>query len=97
MISNHNPETRERAAARVAKMKKFYNSVFTYVIFIGALAGLNYYVDGLRHPWFLWAALGWGIGLLFQAADAFQWNFGFSKSWEEKKVKELMDKENRNL
>lgn len=97
MVPNNNIEARQKAKEQVVKMKKFYNSLFSYAIFITALAGLNYYVNGFSHPWFLWAALGWGIGLLFQAGDAFQWNLGFGKKWEEKKVKELLDKEKTNF
>ena len=60
-----------RAKDRVAEIKKFYTSLFFYVIFMGFLAGLNYYTNEWRYMWFLWAALGWGIGLVFQAAKAF--------------------------
>ena len=45
--------------------------------------------------WFLWAAFGWGIGLIFQAAKAFNWAPFMNKNWEEKKIKELMDKEDK--
>ena len=39
--------------------------------------------------WFLWAAFGWGIGLIFQAAKAFNWAPFMNKNWEEKKIKEI--------
>ena len=35
--------------------------------------------------------LGWGLGLTF---DAFR-VFGYGKSWEERKIKEILDKENK--
>lgn len=85
-----------RAKEQVASIKKFYTSLFFYVIFIGFLAGLNWYSNELRYPWFLWAAIGWGIGLVFQAAKAFKWAPYMNKDWEERKIKEFMDKEEKS-
>ncbi|WGK64287.1 2TM domain-containing protein [Croceiramulus getboli] len=82
-----------KARERVAQIKKFYTSLISYVIFITLLGALNYYVNEWDYPWFLWAAFGWGIGLFFQAAKAFNWNPFFGKDWEERKMKEFMDNE----
>ena len=82
-----------RAKARVAEIKKFYTGLISYVIFISLLGALNYYVNEWRYMWFLWAAFGWGIGLLFQAGKAFQWNPFMGKNWEERKLKEFMNEE----
>ena len=43
--------------------------------------------------WFLWAAFGWGIGILFHAIGTFNLNPFFGKGWEERKIKEYMDKD----
>ncbi len=85
-----------KAKRRVSKIKKFYTSLISYAIFITALAGLNYYVNGLRNPWFLWAAFGWGIGLFFQAMKAFNWFSYFGKDWEERQIKKFMEEEEKN-
>jgi len=85
-----------RAKERVSEMKKFYTSLFFYVIFIGFLGWLNYYTNQWRYMWFLWAALGWGIGLVFQAAKAFNWAPFMNKEWEERKIKEILDKEEKS-
>lgn len=82
-----------RAKERVAEIKKFYTSLFFYIVFIGFLAALNYYTNEWRYMWFLWAALGWGIGLVFQALKAFNWMPFMNKDWEEKKIKEFMDED----
>lgn len=84
-----------RAKERVQNIKKFYTSLLGYVIFICLLAGLNYYVNELSYPWFLWAAFGWGIGLIFQAAKAYQWSPFMGKNWEERKLKEFMEEEEK--
>ena len=85
-----------KAKDRVKEMKKFYTSLMSYIVFISLLAGLNYYVNEFSNMWFLWAAFGWGIGLIFQAAKAFNWNPFFGKDWEDRKMKELMDEENQS-
>lgn len=85
-----------RAKERVDRIKKFYTSLISYVIFISFLAALNYYVDQWEYPWFLWAAFGWGIGLVFQALKAFGFNPFFGKNWEERKIKEFMDEDDEN-
>ncbi|MAO07415.1 MAG: histidine kinase [Alteromonas sp.] len=96
MEADHNKENRYlRAKEQVGEMKKFYTSLFFYIIIISFLGGLNYYVNEWRYMWFLWAAFGWGIGLIFQAAKAFNWAPFMNKNWEEKKIKELMDKEDK--
>lgn len=83
-----------RAKERVAAIKKFYSSLLSYVVFIGFLAGLNYYTNEWSNPWFLWAAFGWGIGLVFHSFKAFGWLPYLNKNWEERKIKEFMDKDN---
>jgi len=82
-----------KAKKRVEGMKIFYTNVMMYVFFICALAGLNYYINGLRHPWFLWAAFGWGIGIFFQALKVFNWTPFMGAKWEEKKIKQFMKEE----
>ncbi|WP_236262742.1 2TM domain-containing protein [Aggregatimonas sangjinii] len=85
-----------RAKERVAQVRKFYSSLLSYAVFISFLAGLNYYIDQWDHPWFLWAAFGWGIGLLFQAAKAFSLESLFlGRDWEARKIKQFMNEEDR--
>jgi hypothetical protein len=46
--------------------------------------------------WFYWVLLGWGIGLFFHAMGVFVFNKFPGKKWEERKIKEeleRMDKE----
>lgn len=86
-----------RAKEKVAEVKKFYTGLTTYLIFMVLLAGINYYADQWRYPWFLWAAFGWGIGLVFQAIKAFGLNPFFGRNWENRKIQEFMqDDENKN-
>ena len=85
-----------KAKKRVTELKEFYLSLTSYVVFIIALAGLNYYINQLRSPWFLWAAFGWGIGLFFHAIKVFGGISFFGKDWEERKLRRFMEEEERN-
>jgi hypothetical protein len=95
METNKNDNKYIKAKQKVAKMKKFYSSLMFYFIFIAMLGGLNYYTNQWDYPWFLWAAFGWGIGLIFKALDVFNWNPFVGKDWEERKLKQFMEEEER--
>ena len=69
-----------RAKERVEELKKFYGNLTSYIFIIGMLALINYFTNEWRYPWFLWAAFGWGIGLVFHAFRTFKWNPFFSPS-----------------
>ncbi|NER14135.1 histidine kinase [Leptobacterium flavescens] len=79
-----------RAKKRVEEIKGFYWNIGSYIVIMGFLATMNYWIDRWEHPWFLWAAFGWGIGVVIHAAITFQWNPLLNKDWEEKKIKEFM-------
>ena len=85
-----------KAKKRVNNIKMFYTNSMMYMMFICALAGLNYYLNEFRNPWFLWAAFGWGIGLFFQAIKVFNWTPFMGRNWEERKIKEIMEEEEKN-
>ncbi|RZS93341.1 2TM domain-containing protein [Aquimarina brevivitae] len=99
-MRNPNEEKRyQRAKERVDDLKKFYNNLISYVIFITFLAFVNYYTNGMSwdgYLWFLWAAFGWGIGLAFHAAKVFRINPVYDKNWEEKKIKKYMEEEEKD-
>ncbi|MBC8767943.1 2TM domain-containing protein [Arenibacter sp. BSSL-BM3] len=82
-----------RAKERVEAIKKFYLNLASYFIFIMFLAAINYFTNKWQYAWFLWAAFGWGIGLVFQGVKVFGLNPFFGKNWEEKKIKEFMQED----
>ncbi|WP_350288102.1 2TM domain-containing protein [uncultured Croceitalea sp.] len=96
MEINRNENKYIRARERVEELKKFYGHVTSYVLVIGGLAALNYWTDGWRYMWFLWAALGWGIGLIAHAIGTFGLNPFFGKDWEKRKIQEYMEKQEDN-
>lgn len=85
-----------RARERVDQLKKFYGNITSYVLVISMLALINYWTNGWSYMWFLWAAFGWGIGIIFHAIETFRMNPFFGKNWEERKIREFMKEEENN-
>ncbi|BDW91267.1 histidine kinase [Flagellimonas marinaquae] len=85
-----------RARERVDELKKFYGNLTSYVLVISGLALINYFSNGFGYMWFLWAAFGWGIGLLFHALKTFDLNPFFGKQWEKRKIEEFMREDEKN-
>jgi sensor histidine kinase YesM len=80
-----------KARERVQAIKDFYGNLMAYCIVIPFLWWLN-----LRTTEFLWAffpTIGWGFGLTAHGMAAFGYNPLWGKRWEERKIKELMDKD----
>jgi hypothetical protein len=46
--------------------------------------------------WFYWPLLGWGIGLFFHGMSVFVFSKFPGKQWEERKIKEVMNKMNED-
>jgi len=39
--------------------------------------------------------MGWGIGLIAHGLKAFEFSPFFNKEWEERKIQEILEKENK--
>ncbi|MEO8209418.1 MAG: 2TM domain-containing protein [bacterium] len=87
----NNDPAYEEARKKVKALKGFYSNLFAYIIVNIFLAILNL-LTSPDHLWFLWVVLGWGIGLAIQAYSIFGKSRIFNSQWEEKKIKEYMDK-----
>ncbi|UII75433.1 2TM domain-containing protein [Flagellimonas sp. HMM57] len=80
-----------KAKEKVDAVKGFYSNLITYCIVIPFLWWLN-----LKTTSFLWAlfpTIGWGFGVLAHGMEAYGYNPLWGKRWEERKIQELMDKE----
>ena len=85
----------ERAKKRVAQIKSFFVHIVTYVAVIAFLFFIDVFAeDDPNNWWFYWPALGWGIAVVIHAATVFGPFFG--SGWEERKIKELMDRESKH-
>ncbi len=83
-----------KAVERVEKIKEFYQNLVSYVIIIPFLIYINLRWSPGFH-WFWFPVFGWGLGLTIHALEAYNYNIFLGKNWEEKKIKELMEKENQ--
>lgn len=93
-----------KAKKRVKDIKGFYSHLVVYIIvniFISGiiLYGLTYdggddFSDAISNfgLYSTWAF--WGIGLFFHWLGVFGFKSLIGKSWEERKIKELMDEDN---
>lgn len=80
-----------RAKKKVENLKSFYTHLTVYVLINVFLFVINLSTyDG--HWWFIYPLGGWGIGLLAHALSTFTFGF-FSEEWEERKIKEYMEKD----
>ena len=80
------------AKKRVEKLKVFYLHLGIYIASIPFFIYLNY-VSNVNFPWAFFPIFGWGIGVLNHASEAFNYSPFFGKKWEERKIRELMEKE----
>ena len=90
----------QEALKRVKKLKGFYTQSIVYIFINILIFFLN--VENLDpgETYFQFknfmTAFFWGIGLLAHALSTFLPYFILGKDWEERKIKELMEKEKAN-
>jgi hypothetical protein len=87
-------EMYERARKRVEELKSFYSHLFVYVAVNAGLFLLNI-VTSPKHLWFYWPLIGWGIGLTIHGLSVFGTQRLLGKNWEERKIREIMEKEKK--
>lgn len=81
----------QKAKERVEAIKGFYGNLTAYCIVIPFLVWLNWRTTSF--PWAIFPTLGWGFGLLMHGMEAYGYNPFLGKRWEERKIRELMEKD----
>lgn len=95
MEPNYNDrEQYESARKRVKEIKEFYSHLLAYVVVNLFLMAVNL-LTSPKHLWFFWPMLGWGIGITVHAMKTFNLMPFLGKDWEERKLKEFMEEEER--
>ncbi|PLT29333.1 2TM domain-containing protein [Peribacillus deserti] len=85
-------EQYQRAKRRVQNLKAFYLHLTVYIFVNIMLFFINLTSDA-GNWWFFYPLCGWGIGLIVHGLSTVV--FGrFGSEWEERKIKEYMDKQN---
>jgi hypothetical protein len=80
-----------KAKERVDAIKGFYGNLVSYMIVIPFLWWLNSQTTSF--VWAIFPTIGWGMGLTVHGIEAFDANPLWGRKWEERKIQELMDKE----
>ncbi|WP_088322993.1 2TM domain-containing protein [Polaribacter tangerinus] len=82
-----------KAQKRVKDIKAFYTHLSVYCIVIPTIIFVNLKFEPSFH-WFWVSTLGWGFGLFCHWLSVFGFYLlGFGKKWEDKKIKEYIQKE----
>lgn len=76
------------AKKRVEELKGFYGNLISYCFVIPLLIFINLTYSP-QFQWFWFSAGGWGFGLIMHALKV----FGYSSNWEERKIQEILQKE----
>ncbi|HQZ25436.1 MAG TPA: histidine kinase [Flavobacterium sp.] len=79
-----------RAKKRVQQLKGFYGNLISYCCVIPILIFVNLTYMPQFH-WFWFSAAGWGFGLTMHAFQT----FGYGANWEERKIQEILNKEDK--
>lgn len=88
-------EKYKRAQARVRKIKNFYSSVLTFV-WVNILLLVINLLTSPHSLWFWWVTIIWAAVLVIQAIKTFIFHDRFlDEDWEERKIRELMDKDKK--
>ncbi|MCL1673124.1 2TM domain-containing protein [Elizabethkingia ursingii] len=85
---NDEREAYKKASRRVKEIKDFYSNLISYCCVIPFLVVINL-MTSPGFYWFVFPMLGWGLGVAIHGFTI----FGIGKSWEERKIQELMNKE----
>lgn len=87
------------AKERVRKIKGFYTHLTIYILINTILTSINLFFsesESINFNMFsTW--IFWGIGIFFHAIGVFGKNLIFSKDWENRKINELINKEDENF
>jgi len=85
-------ESYKRAKKRVGELRGFYEHLIAYVVVNIMLVIINL-VTSPDTLWFYGVTVFWGIGVIWHAISVFGKRGKLGKNWEDKKIKEIMEKE----
>lgn len=77
-----------KAKQRVKEIKEFYGNLVSYCVVIPFLIFINYRTYW-EFQWFWFPMFGWGLGLAIHGFSV----FGYGATWEERKIRELIEKD----
>ena len=82
-------ENEKTVIDQVRAIKGFYSHLITYLLVIAVLFIINLITDS-SYIWAWWPALGWGIGIINHAVNAFEVFNLFGAKWEKKQIEKRL-------
>ncbi|MBP1223766.1 2TM domain-containing protein [Flavobacterium sp. 1355] len=96
MEVNYNEEDKYLLAKKkVEGIKGFYGNLIVFIAVNLVLIFINLYTSP-DYLWFFWPLFWWGLGVVFHGLKVFEVFPSFGKDWEERKIREFMEKEKEN-
>jgi 2TM domain-containing protein len=99
-MEDFNSEKYDRAHKRMKDIKGFYSHLVVYILvnLFLTVAHMGILTPGLVDieltSWsYFTTPFFWGIGLFFHGLYVFQHKFRFFRDWEERKIKEYMERD----
>lgn len=82
------------AQKKVKEIRGFYEHLTVYVL-CNPIAIVVNLMTCPEYLWFIWSVLGWGVAIILHGLKVFSLTPFFNKKWEEKKIREILEKENQ--
>ncbi|AWK07154.1 histidine kinase [Flavobacterium crocinum] len=80
------------AQKKVKEIREFYDHLTVFVLVNPIVIVVNL-MTSPGYLWFLWCLMGWGMAIILHGLKVFSFPPFFNKKWEEKKIREIMEKE----
>lgn len=75
----------------IERLRDFYQLLAIAVIVVAISMIVNFATGG--RLWFYWVILGFAIAIAFSALDTFGRNLWLGREWQERKVREYLDRQ----
>ncbi|RZJ56075.1 MAG: 2TM domain-containing protein [Flavobacterium sp.] len=85
-------ERHYQAHKRVKEIKEFYQHLTVYVL-CNPIVIVTNLLTSPEYLWCLYSVFGWGIAIALHAMKVFNYGPFFNKEWEERKIREILEKE----
>jgi hypothetical protein len=81
-----------KAQKKVEEIKSFYGHLSSYILVNIGLTIINL-ITSPGSLWFIYPALGWGVGLAVHGMSVFNFLPFLGKDWEDRKIRHNMEQE----
>ncbi len=83
-----------QAQKRVKEIREFYEHLTGFLICNPIVMVVNLMISP-GYLWFLWCVFGWGFAIVMHGLKVFRVSPVFNKDWEERKIREILEKEEK--